>query len=97
MLPETTNDPVNSIWSPLNSRVSLDTDSTLPELDCKVNDPLNTTDPEFCAPVVIADCIVSDPDPDFLKKTLPSGTFIPNSPAKSDAVVGSTPATKLLF
>lgn len=98
--PETPKDPVSSIRSPLNSKVSLATESTFPELPevaCKDKDPLNTTDPEFCAPVVIADCIVSDPDPDFLKKTLPSGTFIPISPANSDAVVGSTPATRLLF
>ena len=45
--PEVMKLPVNSIWSPLNSKVSLATDKALPEVVKRVNDPLNTTDPEF--------------------------------------------------
>ena len=63
----------------------------------KLKDPVNDTLPEFCAPVVIADCIVSDPLPDFLRNSLPSGTFIANSPACREEVVGIDPGVKLRF
>jgi len=95
-LPYTARLPVSSKVSALNSRTSPLAVSIVPEPDT-ANEPVSTTLPELLAPVVMADCIVSDPLPDFLRYTLPSGTFIASSPGDRDAVVGIDPVTRLLF
>ena len=43
-----------------------------------VKEPVSTMFPVFCVLVTTAVSIVSDPLPDFLINTLPSGTFMAN-------------------